>query len=221
MRCDMSDAIGKYWLMRISGLKVALEANNFEVFLANNAEEAKKLVMEEIVPATGAKSISWGGSMTFIDTGLYDALKNCDSMEVIDTYDKSISKEDILERRRKALLTDLFFTGTNAVTEAGQLVNLDMIGNRVGAIAFGPKHVVIVVGRNKIVSGLEEAMSRIKTYVAPANAIRLGMKIPCAKTSFCEECKSSTRICNTWIITEKSFPKGRIKVVIINEDMGL
>ena len=217
----MSDAIEKYWLMKISGLKVALEANNFEVFLASSTEEAKKLVMEDIVPATGARSISWGGSMTFIDTGLYDALKNCDSMEVIDTYDKSISKEDILERRRKALLTDLFFTGTNAVTEAGQLVNLDMIGNRVGAIAFGPKHVVIVVGRNKIVSGLEEAMSRVKDYAAPANAIRLGMEIPCAKTSFCEECKSATRICNTWTITEKSFPKGRIKVVIINEDMGL
>jgi len=174
----MSDAIEKYWLMRMSELKVALEANNFEVFLTNNAEEAKKLVMEEIVPATGAKSISWGGSMTFIDTGLYDALKNYAGMEVLDTYDKSVPPEEFLERRRKALLTDLFFTGTNAVTEAGQLVNLDMIGNRVGAIAFGPKHVVIVVGRNKLVSDLEEAMIRIKDYAAPANAIRLDMKTP-------------------------------------------
>jgi len=217
----MSNAIDKYWWIKMSDLKVALEANNFEVFLANNAEEARKLVMEEIVPATGALSISWGGSMTFIDTGLYDALKNCAGMEVLDTYDKSVPREDILERRRKALLTDLFFTGTNAVTEAGQLVNLDMIGNRVGAIAFGPKHVVIVVGRNKIVSDLEEAMSRIRDYVAPANAIRLGMETPCAKTSFCEECKSADRICNTWTITEKSFPKGRIKLVIINEDMGI
>ncbi len=217
----MSNAIDKYWWIKMSDLKVALEANNFEVFLANNAEEARKLVMEEIVPATGALSISWGGSMTFIDTGLYDALKNCAGMEVLDTYDKSVPREDILERRRKALLTDLFFTGTNAVTEAGQLVNLDMIGNRVGAIAFGPKHVVIVVGRNKIVSDLEEAMSRIRDYVAPANAIRLGMKTPCAKTFFCEECKSADRICNTWTITEKSFPKGRIKLVIINEDMGI
>ena len=205
----------------MSDLKVTLEANNFEVFLASNAEEAKKLVMEEIIPATGARSISWGGSMTFIDTGLYDALKNYAGMEVLDTFDKSVPPEEFLERRRKALLTDLFFTGTNAVTEAGQLVNLDMIGNRVGAIAFGPKHVVIVVGRNKLVTDLEEAMIRIKDYASPANAIRLGMKTPCAKTSFCEECKSPSRICNTWTITEKSFPKGRIKVVIINEDMGL
>ncbi len=217
----MSNATEKFWWMRMSDLKVTLEANNFEVFLASNAEEAKKLVMEEIIPATGARSISWGGSMTFIDTGLYDALKDYAGMEVLDTYDKSVPPEELLERRRKALLTDLFFAGTNAVTEAGQLVNLDMIGNRVGAIAFGPKHVVIVVGRNKLVTDLEEAMIRIKDYASPANAIRLGMKTPCAKTSFCEECTSSSRVCNTWTITEKSFPKGRIKVVIINEDMGL
>ena len=217
----MNSAVEKYWWMRMSNLKVALEANNFEVFLSNNAEEAKALVIEKIVPMTGAKSISWGGSMTFIDTGLYDVLKGYHDMEVFDIFDRNVPQEELLERRRKALLTDLFFTGTNAVTEEGQLVNLDMIGNRVGAIAFGPKHVVIVVGRNKIVSDLEEAMVRIKNYVAPANAIRLGMETPCVKTSVCEECKSADRICNTWTITEKSFPKGRIKVVIINEDMGL
>jgi len=217
----MSNAIEEYWWTRISDLKVALEANNFEVFLADNAAEAKKLVLEEIIPAMGARSISWGGSMTFVDTGLYDALKNSDAVEVLDTSDRSIPPEEFLERRRKALLTDLFFTGTNAVTEGGQLVNLDMTGNRVAALAFGPRDVVIVVGRNKIVSDLDEAMYRIKNYAAPANAIRLGMKTPCTKTSYCEECKSATRICNTWTITEKSFPKGRIKIVIINEDMGL
>ncbi|HPQ44599.1 MAG TPA: lactate utilization protein [Syntrophales bacterium] len=217
----MSNVIDKYWWTRMSDLKAALEENNFEVFLANNAGEAKKVVMEEIVPSTGAHSISWGGSMTFIDTGLYDALKNCEDIEIIDTSDRSIPPEEFLDRRRKALLTDLFFTGTNAITESGQLVNLDMMGNRVGAIAFGPKEVVILVGRNKIVSDLNEAMFRIKNYAAPANAIRLGMKTPCATTSFCEECKSTARICNTWTITEKSHPKGRIKIVLINEDMGL
>jgi hypothetical protein len=112
-------------------------------------------------------------------------------------------------------------TGTNAVTEGGQLVNLDMTGNRTGGIAFGPKHVVIVVGRNKIVADLEEAFYRIKNYAAPTNAMRLNKKTPCVKTSHCEECKSPDRICNTWSIMEKSFPKGRIKVVLINADLGL
>jgi len=115
----------------------------------------------------------------------------------------------------------LLITGTNAVTETGMLVNLDMLGNRVAALTFGPKDVIVLVGRNKIVADLEEAMMRIKNYAAPANVQRLGMKTPCAKTSYCEECKSKDRICNTWTITEKSFPKGRVKVVLINEDLGL
>jgi hypothetical protein len=159
--------------------------------------------------------------MTFMATGLYHSIKDNPNLEVIDTFNKGLSAEETTELRRRALLVDLFITGTNAITEMGQLVNLDMIGNRIGGITFGPKHVIILVGRNKIVSALEDAMSRIMNYVAPANAMRLDKKTPCVKTSRCEECKSPDRICNTWTITEKSFPKGRIKVVLINEDLGL
>ena len=126
----------------------------------------------------------------------------------------------MIERRRQALLVDLFITSTNAVTESGQLVNLDMIGNRIGGITFGPINVIILVGRNKIVADLKEAIFRVKNYVAPANAMRLDKKTPCVKTAYCEECKSPDRICNTWTITEKSFPKGRVKVVLINQDLG-
>jgi L-lactate utilization protein LutB len=132
-----------------------------------------------------------------------------------------MSPVDMLERRRRALLVDLFITGTNAVTETGKLVNLDMIGNRVAGITFGPKHVIVIVGRNKIVPDIEDAMLRIKNFAAPANSMRLDKKTPCVKTSMCEECRSIDRICNNWTITEKSFPKGRIKVVLINEDLGL
>jgi len=139
---------------------------------------------------------------------------------VLDTFDKSISKEDMVERRRQALLTDLFITGANALTEDGWLVNLDMIGNRVAAITFGPKNVVIIVGRNKVVPGLEEAFDRIKDYTAPVNTMRLDKKTPCRKTGICHDCGSPDRICNYWGITEKSFPKGRIKVVLVNEDLG-
>jgi anion-transporting ArsA/GET3 family ATPase len=96
-----------------------------------------------------------------------------------------------------------------------------MIGNRVGALNFGPKNVVVLVGRNKVVPDLESAMRRIKNYSAPVNAMRLDKQTPCVKTSYCQECKSPDRICNVWTITEKSFPKRRIKVVLINQDMGL
>jgi L-lactate utilization protein LutB len=216
----MADPTGTYWQKRLGDLKEALEANNFEVFIVDNAAGAGKVVEEEILPKVAAKSVSWGGSMTFTATGLYEALKDNAGLEVLDTYDKNITPEENLELRRRSLLVDLFFTGANAVTETGTLVNLDMIGNRVCGLTFGPRHVVVLVGRNKIVPDIEEAMFRIKNYAAPVNAMRLGKKTPCAETSYCQECKSPERICNTWTITEKSFPKGRIRVVLINEDLG-
>jgi L-lactate utilization protein LutC len=210
-----------FWKLRLEEVKKVLEENNFEAHIAEDLPEAKRTVLEDILPNTGARSVSWGGSMTFTATGLYDALKTNKDLEVLDTYDKSVAREEVLERRRRSLLVDLFITGTNAVTESGMLVNLDMIGNRVGGITFGPRNVIILVGRNKVVPDLDGAMLRIKNYVAPVNAMRLDMKTPCVKTSFCEDCKSPNRICNTWTITEKSFPKGRIKVVLINRDLGL
>ena len=209
-----------YWKIRLEALKKALEVNNFEAYLCRDAAEAKELVVGTILPSVKPASISWGGSMTFAASGLYEALKARADVEVLDTFDKTIPADEMLERRRRSLLVDLFISGTNAVTESGQLVNLDMIGNRIGGITFGPKHVVILVGRNKIVSDLEEAFYRIKNYAAPVNVMRLGKNTPCRKTSVCDECRSPDRICNTWTITEKSFPKGRIKVVLINADLG-
>ncbi|MDY6949960.1 MAG: lactate utilization protein [Thermodesulfobacteriota bacterium] len=216
----MKNPIGRYWRVRLNDVKKQLEANNFEAYVAENAAKARQIVLEEIVPKIGAKSVSWGGSLTFVSSGLYDVLKDDRKMKVLDVFDKERPREQTAELRRQALLVDLFITGTNAVTETGKLVNLDMYGNRVAAITFGPKYVVILVGRNKIVADVEEAMVRIRNYAAPVNAMRLDKKTPCIKTSYCEDCRSPDRICNTWTISEKSFPKGRIKVVLINRDMG-
>jgi L-lactate utilization protein LutB len=217
----MDNPVDHYWRLRLAELKAVLEQNHFTVYRADSAREAAALVQERIVAEVAPKSISWGGSMTFVASGLYDALKASTGVEIIDAFDKSLAAEEILERRRMSLLADLFVTGSNAVTETGLLVNLDMIGNRIGGLTFGPRHVVVMVGRNKVVPDIEEAMARIKNFVAPANAMRLDKKTPCVKTGFCENCSSPDRICNTWTITEKSFPKGRIKIVLINEDLGL
>ena len=216
----MEKPIAHYLDLRLDDLKKTLEGNNFEVYIADNGDDAKRIVLEEIIPKIKAKSVCWGGSMTVVATGLYDNLKDNSDFKCIDTYDKTISMEAGMERRRQGLTADLFITGTNAVTETGQLVNLDMIGNRVGALTFGPKNVVILIGRNKIVPDLDEAMFRIKNYAAPVNTMRLDKKTPCAKTSFCGDCKSPDRICNTWTITEKSFPKKRVKIILINKDLG-
>ncbi len=211
-----------YWDKRLEICKAALAKNNFEVFVAQDYEQAKALFFETIFPRLMVKTVSWGDSLTFHATGILAELRKDKNCSIIETFAKNVSREEIIERRRQALLVDLFFSGSNAVTENGQLVNLDMVGNRVGAITFGPKHVVLFIGRNKIVSTLDQARERIKTVAAPANAIRhTGWKTPCMKTARCHDCSSPDRICNTWMITEKSFPKGRIKIVLINQDAGL
>jgi len=218
----MNECIQLFWRKRLETCRKSLIDNNFEVFVAENAKNARNIFFTQIFPGLSVKSVSWGDSLTFLNTGILEELKRDDSVAIIETFAQSIGREEIIERRRQALLVDLFFSGSNAVTEKGQLVNLDMVGNRVGAITFGPKHVVLFIGRNKIVTDLEQARERIKTVAAPANAIRhTGLKTPCTKTASCSDCSSPERICNTWVITEKSFPKGRVKIVLINEDGGL
>jgi hypothetical protein len=217
----MQSPIDHYWQLKLGQVEKALTGNNFEVHIVGSLADACETVLEKILPASGATSASFGGSMTVVDSGLFDALKARPGLSVIDTVDPAVDAHTKIERRRQALLVDFFVMGTNAITEAGQLVNLDMIGNRVGALTFGPKKVVVLAGRNKIVPDLAAAFDRIKTYAAPTNVMRLDMKTPCAKTAQCEECKAPARICNTWTITEKSFPKARVSVVLINADAGL
>lgn len=217
----MDHPISRYWHLRLKTLKDVLSKNRFEAHLVADTQDAVQLVIEQIIPALSPQSISWGGSMTFVKSGLYQRLKEQKRIPFVDTFDKNITATEALERRRQALLTDLFITGTNAVTENGHLVNLDMIGNRVAALTFGPKAVIVMIGRNKLVPDLKSAMDRVKYYAAPTNVMRLDKKAPCGKTGQCQDCSSPDRICNSWTITEKSFPKGRIKVILINQDLGL
>ncbi len=217
---DMKNPIDGYWNLKLESLKVNLENNNFEVFITQNATDAKELALNDIIPKLEIKSVSWGGSISFIDTGLFHELNGNPKLDVINTFDKGLSGDEMMERRRQSLLVDLFVTGTNAITEAGHLVNLDMVGNRVAAIMWGPKNVLLIVGRNKLCGDLEDAMFRIKNYAAPVNTMRLDKKTPCKKTGVCHDCSSPDRICNYWTITEKCFQKNRIKIILVNEDLG-
>ena len=103
---------------------------------------------------------------------------------------------------------------------AESLASAETGRNRIAALTFGPRYVIVLAGRNKLVADLEGAWERIKSYAAPVNSMRLGKKTPCAATGFCQDCKSPQRICNTWTITEKSFPKGRVRIVLINDDLA-
>lgn len=210
-----------FWQLRLLELQGRLQSNNFESYVVDNTTEAGRLIVEKITVEAKAETVSHGGSITLAKTGVLDQLEGMAGLQVIRLDQPNISAEEKGVRRRQGLLVDLYLSGTNAVTEDGHLVNLDMIGNRVGAITFGPKKVVVVAGRNKIVPDLETAMFRIKDYAGPTNAMRLDCKTPCVKTSVCADCNSPGRICNYWTITEKSFPAKRIAVILINEDLGL
>lgn len=199
----------------------ALVKNGFEVFRAADAEHAGEIILTGIVPECAPEVVSYGDSMTLFATGVLDAFRADPDMRFIDTFEPGVARDEILERRRHALLSDLFLTGSNAVTRDGMLVNLDMVGNRVGGIVYGPRRVVVVAGVNKIVEDRAAAEARIRDHAAPENARRHGCRTPCAKTGRCMDCDSPHRICNVWTITARSWPRGRIKVVLVDGEWGL
>lgn len=198
----------------------ALRHNGFETYVVPDASRAKELFFE-IVAREQPASISWGGSMTLDEAGILRALEEQSQIPVIVTGGSSLSPEEKLENRRRALTCALFVTSSNAITAQGQLVNLDGIGNRVAALAFGPRSVVVIAGKNKIAPSLAGAMDRVKNYAAPMNIRRFAdIQTPCKKTGRCHDCNSESRICNVWAITEKSRPSGRIKVILVDESLG-
>ncbi len=199
----------------------ALRQNGFAVWLAADQEAAQALFWQEIFVPARHHTVSWGDSLTLHDLSLLPRLRTTAGVELTETFGSHLTWREQINNRREALRGDLFLTGTNAITAAGQLVNLDMIGNRVAGIAFGPREVVIFAGINKIVPDLAAAMDRVRTVAAPQNARRHPeLSTPCQTTGRCGDCRSPQRICNAWLITEKSYPPGRIKLVLINAALG-
>lgn len=144
----MTQTMKAFWQNRLTKLKETLEKNEFEAFIAQDQTEAKDIVLNEIIPGMGVKTITYGDSRTCIDSGLSEEIKRNPDFEFTSLFALNCSLEEWVEQARQALLVDLFITGSNAITETGALVNLDMVGNRVGGITFGPKYVVVMVGCN-------------------------------------------------------------------------
>lgn len=189
-----------------------LRSRNMEAEYAETKEEALKKALE-LIPE-GA-SISMGGSMSVHAIGLSEALKN-GNYNFID--------RDAYEDKRQAMLlaydADFFLSSCNAMTEDGVMVNIDGNANRVSAIAQGPKHVLFIVGMNKICKDVDHAMKRARNVASPINAQRFGLKTPCTQTGSCMNCKSADTICCQFLITRYSRHAGRIHVILVNEDLG-
>jgi L-lactate utilization protein LutB len=160
------------------------------------------------------------GSMTTAGIGLWEKLLERPGVKLINPYQPGLTHEQSFELRRQGLLADVMITSSNAITLDGKLVNLDGTGNRVSAMMFGPKKVILVIGMNKVAPDLESALARVKHYAAPVNVIRLGFKNPCGETGTCSDCKSPQRICNMWSIIEGHMDQGRIHVKLVGENLG-
>ena len=199
-----------------------LRRNGFEVLLAENAARAGGIISAKLA-LPQPEAVSFGDSMSLYATGVIDWLRNQTEYRLIDTFEKGVRFRELIERRRQAILCDTFLTGVNAIsTSDGSLHWLDMIGNRIVPVAFGPKHVILVAGVNKLVETQEDAYARIRNIAAPQNVARHeGMKTPCAVTGRCHDCSSPDRICNERLILHKCHPKERITLILVEENLGL
>ncbi|MDO5601881.1 MAG: lactate utilization protein [Oscillospiraceae bacterium] len=194
----------------------ALRKNRMQPYYAATAAEVAPLV-KSLVPQGAC--VAMGGSMTLAECGVESLLRGGD-YRLLDRYAPGLSREEGERIMREAFFCDWYFSSTNAVTEAGELYNVDGNANRVAALAYGPANVCIVAGINKIVPDLAAAQRRVKETAAPANTHRLGCATPCAKTGKCENCTGPGRICCTTLVLQQQRAENRIKVILVGEELG-
>lgn len=207
--------------MKTTDCAEILRLHHFEVETVRDRGEAFS-ALKAAVEAEHPQVVSFGDSETMHATGIIEWLRRDGRYTLLDGFDPALSYPERLEVRRQALLSDLFITGVNAITAEGSLHWLDKVGNRIAPVAFGPRKVLIVAGRNKIVADRNQAEERIRTIAAPQNVARHpGFRTPCARTGVCSDCNSPDRVCNTRMEMLRCWPAGRVKVVLIDEDLGL
>lgn len=201
-----------------------LEKNNIEALYVESKEDVVPLI-EKLVPQ--GSTVAVGGSVSLDESGVLSHLRS-GRYEFFDRYAQGLSREEVMEVYRKSFGVDAYFCSSNAVTEEGELYNVDGNANRISAIAFGPKTVIMVVGVNKIVKNIDEAVKRVKTIAAPKNCRRLDCRTYCFEKGHCMDmdggmgkgCDSPQRICRHYLVSAKQAVMGRIKVIIVNEELG-
>lgn len=198
---------------RIQKTMANLEKNNMKAYYAENRQQLAE-ILTQLCPA--GQVVTVGGSMSLFEAGVIDFIKNGD-YKYLDRYGENADTAQIF---REAFFADTYFTSTNALTEQGELYNVDGNGNRVAAMIFGPKQVIVVAGYNKIVADIAEAVRRNEKISAPANVKRLHTGAPCGETGECMHCKSAGRICCQFVTMGYQRTKDRIKVILVGEELG-
>ena len=192
------------------------EARDFEACYVGTAAEAKEKALSYI----GKDDvISWGGCMSAEECGLIDELRSGRYPNIIDR-DKASCLEERMELMRKALLSDIYIGGANAISLDGQIVNIDGNGNRVAAMTFGPRSIIVIASLDKVCATVEDAIARARTVAAPINEERFHKNTPCEKTGSCHDCLTPECICNYFQVIRRCCPKGKIKVILTGEKLG-
>lgn len=194
-----------------------LRKNNMEAVFVPNKEQLIETMKQYIKQGD---SVAFGGSMTLKETGVYDYFKKWGDEGKITFLDRDAEGANVPKIMRDAFCSDVYLVSTNALTKNGWLYNVDGNGNRVAAMIFGPKSVIVVVGYNKLVHTKEEAIERVQKIAAPKNAQRLHTGTPCEKTGECMHCMSERRICCSYTFLGRQRVKNRIKVIIVGEEYG-
>ena len=221
----MENAVNEIIRLRMEKTKNALENNNMTAYTVKTKEEAADIVRSLLKKGD---VIASGGSVTLNQCGITDIIK---SPDYIYLDRNSVAPDKTAEIFRKSFSADVYLCSSNAITENGELYNVDGNSNRVAALLYGPKSVIVVCGINKIVKNIDEAIKRVKTIAAPQNTIRLGIKTPCGKTGecvslrnenpeLCDGCHGDTRICCNYVVSAQQRHIDRIKVIIIGEEYG-
>lgn len=211
----MSNAIEQAFASCANTMIKNLNKRNMEGYYCENSEACRKKILD-LMPEKSI--IAFGGSETFKEIGLLDQLRTLNYQLI----DRSLAKTPEEHRAifAKTVLADYYFMSTNAITLDGELVNIDGNGNRAACLIHGPEHVMIIVGRQKVVETIEMGISRSRNIAAAANAKRLNRQTPCNTTGHCNDCLSPDCMCNHIVVTRHSGRSGRIKVFLVNEVLG-
>ena len=212
----MVEAKKKYYEKRAQILVKNLQSRHFEAYYCSDCQEALKKALE-LIPE-GSK-VGWGGALSAQQIGLQEALLS-GNYQAIDRS-KATNPQEKAELERQCFEADFFLTGANGLSLDGQMVNIDGQGNRVAAIVYGPKNILVVAGMNKVEDTLEAAITRARTIVAPMNKQRFPNQTPCEITGVCSDCKAEGCVCNQILVTRHCRPVGRIKFIIVGEELGL
>ena len=211
----MEKATRDYFDKRGGVLVKNLQKRHFEAYYCATKEEALKRVLS-LIPE--GSSIGWGGAISASQVGVQAAL-NAGNYTTIDR-DAVSDPAEKNRLMRECFNADYFITGANAISIDGQMVNIDGNGNRVGMIVYGPRNIIVVAGMNKVCATVEDAVKRARTVAAPMNQQRFGLPNPCTCTGVCADCLTDTSICNQILITRNCKPAGRIKFVLVGEELG-